>query len=518
MVNAINTQDLNLWATLPALSLSLGACVLLLLDAFIPKNRKDITVWLSIIGLVVSLLLSLPGLGMRETAFNGMFISDAFTALINAVACIATIVSILAAYDYLKRTGIERGEYYPLLLFSASGAMFMAAAGDLVVVFIGLELLSIPLYILSGFRRPDARSEESAMKYFLLGAFATGFLVYAIALIYGATGTTNLQAIFSRISVSEVSSPFLLLMGAGLVLVALGFKVAAVPFHMWTPDVYQGAPTPVTAFMSVIAKLGGFGSLLRVLSIAVPSLVLTQIDVPAGQTATVHAAWQDTVAIIAALTMILGNVVAIVQRDIKRLLAYSSIANAGYILMSVAALGTFQVAVDAAGNRTVTPIIGQQAIQGALIYLLAYAFTNIGAFAVAIAVERNDATGTTLDDFSGLSRTRPLLAGAMAIFLLSLIGIPLTAGFVGKWFVFLAALNAGLGLLAVVGVLTSVISAYYYLRVVVKMYLEPGEATAYTTRTLNAAVIICVIGTVLFGILPYFATGLAQNVTIAVAR
>jgi NADH-quinone oxidoreductase subunit N len=515
MVNAINTQDLNVWATLPALSLSLGACILLLIDVFVPKHRKDITAWLAVIGLIVSFVLSLPGLSMRVIAFNGMFISDAFTALINLITAVATIVSILVAYDYLKRTGIERGEYYPLLLFSASGAMWMAAAGDLVIVFVGLELLSIPLYILAGFRRPDARSEESAMKYFLLGAFATGFLVYGIALIYGATGTTNLQAIFSRISSAEVLSPFLLLMGAGLVLVALGFKVAAVPFHMWTPDVYQGAPTPVTAFMSVIAKLGGFGSLLRVLAIAVPSLVLGQVDVAVGQTSTIHAGWQDTVAIIAALTMILGNVVAIVQRDIKRLLAYSSIANAGYILMAVAALGTFQVTVDAAGNRTVNAILGQQAIQGALIYLLAYAFTNIGAFAVAIAVERNDASGTLLDDFSGLSRSQPMLAAAMTLFVLSLIGIPLTAGFVGKWFVFLAALNAGLGVLALIGVLTSVISAYYYLRIVVKMYLEPGESTALVTRPITTAVIICVVGTVLFGILPYFATSLAQNVVIA---
>jgi NADH-quinone oxidoreductase subunit N len=518
MVNPVNMQDLNLWATLPALSLSIGACVLLLIDAFIPKHRKDITAWLAIIGLIVALLLSLPGFAMRTIAFNGMFIADAFTALINVVTAITTIVSILVAYDYLKRTGIERGEYYPLLLFSASGAMFMAAAGDLVIVFIGLELLSIPLYILAGFRRPDVRSEESAMKYFLLGAFATGFLVYGIALVYGATGTTNLQAIFTRISAAEVKSTFLLVMGAGLLLVSLGFKVAAVPFHMWTPDVYQGAPTPVTAFMSVIAKLGGFGALLRVLAIAMPILLLSQVNVSPGQTVTLHAAWQDTVAIIAALTVILGNVVAVVQRDIKRLLAYSSIANAGYILMAVAALGTFQVTVDAAGKQIVAPIIGQQAIQGALIYLVAYAFTNIGAFAVAIAVERDDATGTLIDDFSGLSRTQPVLAAAMAIFLLSLIGIPLTAGFIGKWFVFLSALNAGLGVLAFIGVLTSLISAYYYLRVIVKMYLETGEATAKVTPTLYTAVIICVVGTVVLGILPYLATSVVQNVVIAAAK
>jgi NADH-quinone oxidoreductase subunit N len=514
----MSIPNLNLWATLPALSLALGACFLFLVDVFVPKERKGITAGLAIVGVVVSFVLSIPGFGIRTTAFGGMFISDPFTALINVITLIATFISILAAYDYLKRARIERGEYYPILLMVASGAMFMGASGDLVIVFIGLELLSIPLYILAGFRRPDLRSEESAMKYFLLGAFSTGFLVYGIALVYGATGTTNLQQIFNHVATSDVVSPFLLLMGAGLLLVSLGFKVAAVPFHMWTPDVYQGAPTPVTAFMSVVAKVGGFGALLRVLAIAVPTLVLGNIKVEPGQTVMLHAAWQDAVSIIAALTMILGNVVAISQRDIKRLLAYSSIAHAGYILMAVAAAGTFQVTADAAGNQSVSLVLGQQAIQGALIYLLAYAFTNIGAFAVAIAVEHDDATGTLLDDFSGLGRTRPALALAMAVFMLSLTGIPLTAGFVGKWFVFLAALNSGLGLLALIGVLTSVISAYYYLRVIVKMWLETGEADAKLPTPLSSAVALCAVGTLVIGILPYLASSVAQTVTTVALR
>jgi NADH-quinone oxidoreductase subunit N len=509
----INTQDLNLWAALPALSLSLGACVLLLVDIFIPKERKNITAWLAVIGVIVSLVLSIPGFSTRTTAFNGMFIADPFTALINVITLVATLMSILAGQDYLKRSNLERGEYYPLLLFVSAGAMFMGSAGDLVMVFVGLELLSIPLYILAGFRRPDPRSEESAMKYFLLGAFATGFLVFGIALVYGATGTTNLQQIFQRVSTPQ--SPFLLLTGAGLLLVSLGFKVAAVPFHMWTPDVYQGAPTPVTAFMSVVAKVGGFGSLLRVLAIAVPILVLesAEVTIAPGQTVTYHAAWQDTVTIIAALTMILGNVVAIVQRDIKRLLAYSSIANAGYILMAVAAAGTFTVTADAAGNRVFSLGIAQSAVQAALIYLLAYAFTNVGAFAVAIAVERDDATGTLLDDFSGLGTTRPALAIAMTIFMLSLIGVPLTGGFLGKWFVFAATINAGLALLAVIGVVTSLISAYYYLRVIVKMWLEPGEAQARVPLSLSSAVALCTAGVLIIGIILPFATALVEQAT-----
>ncbi len=511
--------NLNLWATLPALSLAIGACLLFLIDAFVPKERKGITAWLSIIGVLVSLVLTFAGFAQRTTAFNGMFIGDAFTALINIVALVTALISILVAYDYLKRTKIERGEYYPLLLVSVAGAMFMGSAGDLVVVFVGIELLSIPLYILAGFRRPDVRSEESAMKYFLLGAFSTGFLVYGIALVFGATGTTNLQTIFNRVSSSDLASPGLLLIGTGLLIVGLGFKVAAVPFHMWTPDVYQGAPTPVTAFMSVTAKVGGFGALLRIVVIAVPSLIPSSTQIDPGTTATLHAMWQSTVAILAALTVILGNFVAIYQRDIKRLLAYSSIAHAGYILMAVAAAGTFVATKDAAGNVTFSLQIAEQAMQGALIYLLAYAFTNIGAFAVAIAVERDDTTGTQLDDLAGLSRTRPLLAGAMAIFMLSLTGIPLTAGFVGKWFVFLSTLNAGLWFLAVIGVLTSVVSAYYYLRVIVKMWLETGEGQAQPSRLpLTSAVVICLVGTILLGILPYIASNLVQTVTAVALR
>jgi NADH-quinone oxidoreductase subunit N len=267
--------------------------------------------------------------------------------------------------------------------------------------------------------------------------------------------------------------------------------------------------------MSVVAKVGGFGALLRVLAIAVPTLVLesAQVTVAPGQTVTYHAAWQDTITIIAALTMILGNVVAIAQRDIKRLLAYSSIAHAGYILMAVAAAGTFTVTADAAGNRVFSLGIAQSAVQASLIYLLAYAFTNVGAFAVAIAVERDDATGTLLDDFSGLATTRPALAIAMTIFMLSLTGVPLTGGFLVKWFVFASTINAGLALLSVIGVLTSLISAYYYLRVIVKMWLEPGEAQARVPFSLSTAVALCTAGVLIIGIILPFATSLVEQAT-----
>ena len=506
-------QNLNLAAAAPGLTLAIGACFLFLLDVLLPAKYKDVTPWLAVLLIVVSAVLDVLTYNANTITFSGMFRADTFTGYINIVTLIAAFLGVIIAYDYLHRTKIARGEYYPLLLLTCSGIMFMGSAGDLAIVFVALELLSIPLYILSGFRRPDTRSEESAMKYFLLGAFSTGFLVYGIALVYGATGTTNLSAIFDRLSVGGITSPVLLLLGTGMLLVGLGFKVAAVPFHLWTPDVYQGAPTSVTAFMSVGAKIGGFAALLRVVTIALPHFVLGSLKVDPGQTVVIHAAWQDTIAIIAALTMILGNFVAITQKDVKRLLAYSSIAHAGYILMSVAAAGSFQVTADAAGHQTTSYVIAEQAVQGALIYLMAYAFTNIGAFSVAMAIEKDDAGTTNLDEFAGLSVRQPSLAAAMTVFMLSLTGIPLTAGFVGKYFVFNAVLNANLTWLAVIGVLTSVISAFYYLRIIVKMYLEPGEADAKLPFPLSSAIALCTLGTLLLGVLPA-VVNLAQGVVL----
>jgi NADH-quinone oxidoreductase subunit N len=488
--------DINLGVALPAVSLAVGASILLLIDVFV--TRKIITVWLSIIGLAVSFVLNLAVYNSGGEAFMGMFVADPFSGFLNIVILLAAFLSILLSVDYLRRTDIERGEFYPLLLMTTSGMMFMASANDLTVVFIALELLSIPLYILAAFRYPDLKSEESGMKYFILGAFASAFFVYGAALVYGATGTTNLPAIFQTINAMAGGSSqpsFLLLLGAGLILVGLGFKVAVVPFHMWTPDVYEGAPTPVTAFMSVGAKTGGFAALLRIMVVALPTFVLRE-----GQT---QAAWQQTFWIIAALTLILGNVVAIAQTNIKRMLAYSSIAHAGYILMAVAAAGTQGVADDAT--------------RAALIYMMAYMFTNLGAFGVALAVERNDGTGTSLEDFVGLARSRPLLALMMSVFMLSLIGIPLTSGFIGKWFVFRATLDAGLVPLAIIGVVTTIISAFFYIRVIVNMYLREGEGdpAAGATQAVNWAIYVAFAGTVLMGIIPTLATSLSDMVTLA---
>jgi NADH-quinone oxidoreductase subunit N len=502
--------ELNVGAALPGIIIALGACILLVIDLFLPRNRKDLTVWLSLLVLAISFVVNLFTFNSADQlALEGLFVADQFTGFLNLVVLIGAGLSILLSVDYLKRIDSARGEFYVLMLFSVAGAMFMASANDLIVIFVALELLSIPLYIMAAFRQSNAKSEESGMKYFILGAFASAFLVYGAALVYGATGTTSLPQIFSAVAdiiASEGPERFYLVIGAGLVVVGLGFKVAVVPFHMWTPDVYEGAPTPATAFMSVTAKIGGFGALLRVMIIALPSLVFS----PDGDTTT--AAWQTTIWLIAAVTLILGNFVALSQNNIKRMLAYSSIAHAGYILMAVAAAGT--------------PGISNNAAQGALFYLLAYTFSNLGAFAIAMTVERADGSGTNIEDFRGLGKRNPLLAAMMAIFLFSLAGVPMTAGFVGKWLVFQPTLQAGLAPLAIIGVLTSVVSAYYYVRITINMFFfdSADEAVdeeydrsslAVTSTYLNWAIYASFAGTILLGILPMLATNLVETVNLA---
>ncbi len=494
-------ESLNMGAALPALALVIGAILLLVVELLLPRRRQGWIAWLALLNTLISLVITLANFNVRGEAFGGMLVADPFTSLVNVTVLTAAAIGILLAIDYLKRTQIEhRTEYYLLLLFTTSGMMFMGAANDLIIIFVALELLSIPLYVLSGIRRPDLKSEEAALKYFLLGAFASGFIVFGIALIYGATGSTRLPVIWQAVSAiveGGSSAVYMLLLGLGLITVSLGFKVAAVPFHMWTPDVYEGAPKSVTAFMSVGTKTGSFAALLRILLVGLPTLLIADGT---------RAAWVDTLAIIAALTMILGNLLAIWQTNIKRLLAYSSIAHAGYVLVAVAAAGH--------------PAVADRGVQAALLYLLAYTFTNLGAFAVAIAVERNDGSGVDLDSFVGLGRQQPLLALLMALFMLSLTGIPLTAGFVGKWYVFLAAVDAGLVWLAVIGVVTSVFGAYYYLRVVVAMFLQEGPADISMPRlprSLAVALIVTTLGTLILGVFPNLLAGLSGGVSLALA-
>jgi NADH-quinone oxidoreductase subunit N len=448
---------------LPLVVLMGWACVLLLVDLVIPSTRKGLTAILAALGLLISLGLVIvrmvsPGLG--TTAFSGMVVVDGFGLFLSTLFLSSGLIAIAIAHDYLNRMQIERGEFYILLLFSIGGMMMMSWAADLIIVFLALEWLSIPLYVMAGFARPRLDSEESALKYFLLGAYAGGFVVYGTALVFGATHTTALAGIVQAVQAQTVNLA-LLLAGAALFLVGLGFKVSAVPFHMWTPDVYHGAPTPVSAFMSVAAKAAGFAALLRIFVLAFPAI---SIDIT------------PVIWVLSALTMILGNFLAIAQSNIKRMLAYSSIAHAGYILMALVTYGQ--------------PGVSNDAVASALFYLLAYAFTSFGAWSVVILLEREasaassetDAssapkasTGLELTDYAGLGRKHPALAAAMTVFMFSFIGVPPTLGFLAKFFLFRTVIEGGYIGLALIGVLTSLVSAYYYLRIVVIMYMQEGE-------------------------------------------
>jgi NADH-quinone oxidoreductase subunit N len=435
----------NLVKILPLSIIILWACVLLLVDLFIPKDRKAWTAFLASLGMLVAMGFSIAQTGVDTDAFGGMLAIDGFSQFLTILVLGTGLVAVMLSYDYLTRLGIQRGEYYVLLMFSISGMMLMAMAADLIVIFLALELLSIPLYVLAGFARPRTDSEEAALKYFLLGAFASGFVVYGVAIVFGATGYTGLTDILQTIQTGAVDLT-LLAVGAALILVGLGFKVAAVPFHMWTPDVYQGAPSSVTAFMAVGAKIGGFAALMRIF---VTSFGILAVDFTA-------VLWG-----LAALTMILGNVVAIAQKNIKRMLAYSSIAQAGYILMGLVPYGQEEVIGDA--------------IAAALLYLIAYAFMSFAAWAVVIALEKAEGKGLELSDYAGLGRKYPVLAVIMTVSMLSFTGIPPTLGFVGKFYLFRSVVDGGFVGLAILGVLTSLVSAYYYLRVVIYMYMQEGD-------------------------------------------
>lgn len=473
----------DLLSVLPILILVSWASLILLIDVFTKHTRLTFT--LSVIGTLVSLIAALYQGRTPTSGFNGMVSVDGFTVFLNALFLVSGFAGMALAYDYNRRMGLDRGEYYVLLLYSISGMMLMAAAADLIVVFLALELLSIPLYVLAGFAQPQADSEEASLKYFLLGAFAGGFVVYGVALVFGATGTTALKGIVTAVSGGS-ADPALLLIGAALILVGFSFKVAAVPFQMWTPDVYQGAPSAVTAFMAVGAKAAGFAALLRVFILAFPTLGIDLTPV----------LW-----VLAALTMIIGNVVAIAQSNIKRMLAYSSIAHAGYIFM---ALVTF-------GQETVAP----DAVASALFYLLAYAVTNFGAWSVVIALEKREGKGLALNDYAGLGAKYPGLAIAMAIFMLSFTGVPPTLGFVGKFFLFRTVLDAGFVGLAIIGVVTSLISAYYYLRILVIMYMQSGTPEVRSEGWLKGTTLVTAVATILLSI---FSVPLFQWASQAVLK
>jgi len=478
--------DLSFSTIWPLAFLTVWACALLLVDLLIPKERKGITALLAALGLAFTLGFTLAQIGMQQTGFQEMVVADGFSTFVNALLLISGLLGVALAYGYVKRMGLERGEYYTLLLFSVTGMMLMAQAADLIVVFLALELLSIPLYVLAAFARPKVESEEAGIKYFLLGAFSTGFIVYGTALVFGATGSTNLVNIVGSAS-SANANLLLLAIGSALILVGLGFKVAVVPFHMWTPDVYQGAPSAVTAFMSSGAKIAGFAALLRVFSTAFPSIASDMTGIFWG---------------LAALTMILGNVIAISQTNIKRLLAYSSIAHAGYILMAFVPYGNPD------------PHIRNTSIAAGLFYLVSYAITNFGAWGVVIALEKSEGRGLEIGDYAGLARKHPALAAAMTVFMLSLIGLPPTLGLIGKIYLFRAVIDGGFYGLAVIGVLTSLVSAYYYLRVVVIMYMRDGEPETEHESFLDLTTILTAVATVVISLVPQFLFAWASNAVL----
>jgi NADH-quinone oxidoreductase subunit N len=429
------------WALGAVIALSVGIMFLLLLEFFPAGPRSGRAAFVSILTFVAAAASVLKVADARRSIFGGMFVHDGFTVFFTLLFCTIGVLAVLLSWDYVKRTRINQAEYYALLLSAALGMIIMAASNSLITIFLALELMSISLYVMVGFRRTQLESNEAALKYFLLGAFASGFLLYGIALVYGATGSTDLHRIAATIATSPLLDNPLLLVGALLILTGFAFKVAVVPFHMWTPDAYEGAPTSVTAFMSAGAKAAGFAALLRVTMSGLG-------DVQAG--------WTPLLTVIAILTMTVGNVSALLQSNVKRMLAYSSIAHAGYVLVAVIAGGEAGAAA-------------------ALFYLAVYAVMNLGAFGVLTMLGRGQEERVLVSDLAGVGFRHPLLGFAMAFFMLSLGGIPPTAGFMGKVYVFGTALDAGLVPLVIVGVLNSVVSVFYYLRVTVAMYMEEPQ-------------------------------------------
>jgi len=466
----------DLVATGPITIITLVGLIVLIVES-IKDKTEHLNNSISLAGLIAAGVVALMSVGSSGTAFSGMVTTGGYAAFFAAVFCLGGILSVMLSKSYIAREGIEHGEYYALLLFSIVGMMLMAAAADLVIFFIGLELMSIPFYVLAGFARRRVASNEAALKYFLLGAFATGFLLYGIALVYGASGTTNIASITGRITMLA-DNPTMLI-GLGLLLIGLTFKVAAVPFHMWVPDVYEGAPTTVTAFMSTAGKAAAFSAILIIFT----PILMNSVG-----------PLREVLAAIAALSMVIGNVIAISQSSIKRMLAYSSIAHAGYILVGVVAANTY-------GSN------------GVLFYLIAYTVMNVGAFGILSILESDDGQNLTFEDYAGLSSRRPLLAGLMALFMFSLTGIPPFAGFFGKYYVFAGAIEAGYTWLAIVGVLMSVVSAYYYLRLVVLMYFKEQASMldAPASRLGIAALVISAIALIQFGIFPSTILNLTAN-------
>lgn len=472
----------------PEIVVALAGIVAMVYDSFFPKQRR-VTGIVSLLGLALSaVLLGLMWTSVQPTStFNGMIVHDNLRMAFSFVFLFVTAMTILISTVWVDNENVPAGEYHALLMFATFGMMLMASGNDLVVLFLGLETLSIATYVMAGFRKSDLKSNESAMKYFILGSFASAFLLYGMALIYGATGSTNITEIAAR--VADPNFPALLLIGAAMLIVGFGFKVATVPFHIWTPDVYEGAPSPVTGFMAAGPKAAAFASFLRVFVLGFPLIAGAQAS------GFLHDTWITVLSVMAILTMTVGNVAAIMQNNIKRMLAYSSIAHAGYALVGFLGAGAASNAVER-----------DAAIASVAFYMLTYAITNLGAFAIVTLLGQKNDRRTEFDDYNGIGFKSPVLSFTLSLFMLSLLGIPLTAGFMGKVLVFRPALEAQNTLLTVVvvaAVVNTAISAYYYLRLVVVMFFRERTTQWLEPKMpagLAAALLIAVIGVFYFGI------------------
>lgn len=473
---------------LPEIWLTCWAIAVLLIAAWHHGEERDQrrAGYVAFLGLLstAGIVVAFWSAGATAGGSPGMMTADPFRFAMDLVVLLGALLAVALSWNYLDRERIRVPEFYALILLATVGMMFMAGGTDLIVLFLGLELMSVCAYVLAGIDRRSAYAAEAALKYFLLGAFASGFLLYGIALLYGAGGTTNLFYLRQEIASGRLAGSVLLVLGIGLLAIGFAFKVAAVPFHMWAPDVYDGAPTPVTAYMAAAVKAAAFAGFVRVLFGGLEGLEGT---------------WTQLVSLLAVLTMLVGNLIALVQRRLKRLLAYSSVGHAGYLLAALAA-GTD---------------LGAAAL---VLYVLVYTLMTVGAFAVVAAAGRNGERDLAVDDLSGLARRRPGLAFAMAVFMLALLGFPGTAGFIGKWYILAAVVDAGRVPLAVILVIASVISAGYYLPVIMAMYMKaPASDSAHQSTRIVGAARVVVAGTtlalLLFGVWPNAMLELAERGT-----
>ncbi len=461
---------------LPELVLTSGALVVLIADVLLPRESRGALAWVTLLAIGATLAALVPFRSTHVEVAHGLLAVDQFALFFKVVFLVAAAITVLMSVRYLEIEGASPGEYYFLILCATLGMMIMAGGIDLITIFIGLETMAVSFYILAGFIKPSQRSNEAAVKYFLLGAFSLGILLYGMSLMYGLSGTTNLRVMAAAFAGQETDAR--LVLAVILVVAGVGFKIAAVPFHMWAPDVYEGAPTPVTAFLSVGSKAASFAMLIRIFLEGLPSM---------------DHDWRLLFETLAIITMTVGNIAALTQSNVKRMLAYSSIAHAGYVLIGIVA-GT------------------SRGITATLVYLFIYAFMQLGAFAVIVGLRRADVAGEELKDFSGLHARNPFAAFAMLLFMLSLGGIPPTAGFMGKFWLFSAAIDAHYNWLAVIGVLNSAISLYYYVRIVVFMYVKKealGSEPA-TSPTLAVVLGVAVAATLVLGVYPRLLFELAD--------